>query len=173
MNYLERRIKKEGKIIGDDILNVAGFLNQQVDVKLMQKIGKDFARCFKDKDITKVVTIEASGIMPAIFVAKELKVPLIVLKKQVSKTLSDNLYMTKVHSFTKDSYYDLVVSKEFLNEKDKVLIIDDFLAAGEASQGALKLIKQAKAEVVGIGIVIEKSFQDGRKKLEDLGIEFV
>ena len=171
MNYLESKIKKEGKIIGNDILNVSGFLNQQVDVSLMQKIGKDFAKYFRDKNITKVVTIETSGIMPSIFTAKELKVPLVVLKKQVSKTLSDNIYKTKVNSFTKNNVYDLVVSKEFINSNDKVLIIDDFLAMGEASMGALNLIKQASAEVIGIGIVIEKSFQEGRKKLEDLGID--
>ena len=171
MNYLEKKIKKEGKIIGDDILNVSGFLNQQVDIKLMQKIGKDFATYFKNRGITKVVTIEVSGIMPSVFVAKELNVPLIVLKKQTSKTLNDNIYKTKVHSFTKNIDYDLVVSKEFLDKNDKVLIIDDFLAVGEAARGALNLVNQAKSEVVGIGIVIEKSFQEGRKKLEDLGID--
>ena len=171
MNYLEKRIIKEGKVIGDDILKVSSFLNQQVDIKLMQKIGKDLAKHFKDKDITKIVTIEVSGISPAIFVAKELNVPMVIFKKENSKTLNSDLYVTKVKSFTKNNVYNLVVSKEFICNNDNILVIDDFLAVGEAATGVIKILKKAKAKVAGVGIVIEKSFQPGRKKLEKLGID--
>lgn len=171
MNYLEKRIIEEGKVIGDDILKVSSFLNQQVDIKLMQKIGKDIAKYFKDKNITKIVTIETSGIAPAIFVAKELNVPMVIFKKENSKTLNSDLYVTKVKSFTKNNIYNLVVSKEFICNNDSILIVDDFLAAGEAATGVIKILKMANAKVAGIGIVIEKSFQPGREKLEKENID--
>ena len=171
MNYLEERIKKDGKAIGDNILKVGSFLNHQVDPILMEKIGKDFAEHYKDYGITKVFTIESSGIAPAVFVARELNVPMVILKKSKSKTLSDNTYHARVHSFTKNNDYDLVVSKDFVNEDDNVLIIDDFLAEGEAAFGAIKLVLDGNASVAGVGIVIEKTFQPGRKKLDDAGID--
>ena len=171
MNYLEDRIKQEGKVIGDNILKVGSFLNHQVDPKLMEQIGKDFAEHYRDYGITKVFTIESSGIAPAVFAARELDLPMVILKKSNSKTLNDNIYHTRVHSFTKNDDYELVVSKDYINEDDKILIIDDFLAEGEAAFGAIRLVLEGNANVVGVGIVIEKSFQPGRKKLDEAGVD--
>ena len=170
MNYLEKRIIEEGVVINEDVLKVGSFLNQQVDPKLMKLIGKSFAKHFKEKNVTKVLTIEVSGISPAIYTAEELDVNMLILKKDRSKTVT-NAYVTTVHSFTKDIDYDLVMPKDYINSNDRVLIIDDFLAMGEAAQGAIRLAREAGATVVGVGSVIEKSFQPGRKKLEDDNIE--
>ena len=137
----------------------------------MKNIGKEFADYFKDKNITKVFTIESSGIAPAVMAALELDVPMVILKKQTSSTLNSDLYKTEVKSFTKNSTYNLTVSQKYLSEDDNILIIDDFLANGEAASGAIRLIKRGNANVVGIGIVIEKSFQPGRKLLDDLGYD--
>ena len=171
MNFLEEKIKKEGKVINNDILKVDSFINQQVDGNLMLKIAKCFSEYFSKYGITKIITIEASGIAPALLTAIELNVPMVILKKQQSKTLIDNIYETSVKSFTKNNLYSLVVSKDFINDDDKILIIDDFLANGEAASGAIRLIKNTKAKIAGIGIVIEKTFQPGRKKLEEQGYE--
>lgn len=171
MNFLERKIFKDGKVIGDDILKVDSFLNQQVDTVLMNKIGNEFKKYFKDKNITKIVTIEASGIAPAFITSLKLKVPMVILKKSTSKTLNNNVYTTKVKSFTKGNVYDLVVSKDYINDSDNILIIDDFLASGEAALGIIRLINNTKAKIGGVGIVIEKSFQEGRGILEDLGYD--
>ena len=171
MKLLEDMILEKGKVINEDILKVNSFLNHQVDSNLMKKIGLDFANHFKTANITKVFTIESSGIAPAVMTSLELHVPLVILKKQTSSTLSDDIYQTKVKSFTKNNEYNLTLSKEFISPDDKVLIIDDFLANGEAAKGAIKLVEDAGAKVNGIGIVIEKSFQPGRKLLDDLGYE--
>lgn len=171
MELLEKRILKDGKVLNENVLKVDSFVNHQVDPKLMQEIGKDFAEHFKNRNITKVVTIETSGIAPAIMTAILLDVPMIILKKSVSNVLSNDIFQTPVKSFTKGISYDLILSKKYLDSNDNVLIIDDFLANGEASAAAIRLAKMAGANVEGIGIVIEKSFQVGRKKLEDLGIE--
>lgn len=171
MEELKNAIKEKGKVIGKEIVKVDNFLNHQVDVELMDKIGKEFANKFRDRNITKVVTIESSGIAPATMTAFHLKVPLVILKKSTSRILNDDTLQTKVHSFTKNIDYELTVSKEYIKENDKILFIDDFLANGAAAMGAKKLIDLQKAQIAGIGIVIEKSFQAGRKKLEEAGIE--
>lgn len=170
-NFLEERIKRDGKVINSDVLKVDSFLNQQVDPELMKLIGEEFKTYFEKKDITKVVTIEASGIAPALMTSIELGVPLVIMKKQQSSTLNDNFFQTQVKSFTKNNLYNLVVSKNFISDDDVILIIDDFLAMGEAVLGAIRIINNTKASVAGVGIVIEKSFQPGRKKLEDQGID--
>lgn len=171
MELLKEKILKEGIALNEHILKVDSFLNHQIDVNLMIEIGKEFANYFKDKKIDKVVTIESSGIAPAFTTASALNVPIVVFKKQHSSILNDNLYETTVHSFTKNSDYTLTASKKFLNENENILIIDDFLANGEAVLGASKLLSMAKCNVSGVGIVIEKAFQPGRKKIEEAGFD--
>ncbi len=171
MKILEDMIKEKGQVINEDILKVDSFLNHQVDPVLMKNIGLEFAKHFKEKNITKVFTIESSGIAPALLTAQELKVPLVVLKKQTSNILDRNYYQTEVRSFTKNCSYMLTLSQKYLKESDNILIIDDFLANGEAASGVIKLIKSANASIAGVGIVIEKSFQPGRTKLDKLGYD--
>ena len=171
MDILKNRISKDGIAINSEVLKVDSFINHQVDVNLMKEIGLEFANHFRNKNITKVFTIETSGIAPAVFTSLELSVPLVILKKQNSKILSDNFYTTEVKSFTKNTIYNLTLSKNYITNNDNVLVIDDFLANGEAAKGAIKLIENANALVAGIGIVIEKSFQPGRRSLENLGYE--
>jgi xanthine phosphoribosyltransferase len=171
MKLLEEKILKEGIVLNDEILKVDGFINHQVDPKLMKEIGEEFARYFKDKGITKVATIESSGISPAIMTALALNVPLIIMKKSPSKVLKTDLYHTEVSSFTKGTSYELTVSKSHITEEDHILIIDDFLANGEASTGAIRLIRKSNATIAGVGILIEKSFQPGREKLDETKIE--
>lgn len=166
MELLKEKIKKDGIILSENILKVDSFLNHQVDPFLMKEIGFEFAKYFKNKKITKVFTIESSGIAPALMTALELNVPLVILKKQTSQILNNDFYQTKVKSFTKNTEYNLTLSKKYISENDSILIIDDFLANGEASLGAINLVNQANASVSGIGIVIEKSFQPGRQKLD-------
>ena len=172
MDLLKEKIKNDGIVINENVLKVDNFLNHQVDTKLMDLIGKEFADYFKAKNITKVVTIESSGIAPAYAAALKLDVPLIIFKKQSSAILdTETTIQTPVHSFTKNTDYILMASKKYLSENDNILIIDDFLANGQAAMGAYRILKEAGSSVAGIGIVIEKSFQDGRKKLEDLGLD--
>ena len=171
MDLLKEKILSEGKVLNNEILKVDSFINHQVDCNLIQAIGEDFANFFKEKNITKVVTIESSGIAPAFATAFCLNVPLVIFKKQTSKILDNNLLQTEVHSFTKGTSYELTVSSKYLAENDNILFIDDFLANGEAGLGVYRLVTQANANLIGIGIVIEKSFQPGRKKLEDLGLD--
>ena len=171
MDLLKEKIKNDGIVINENVLKVDNFLNHQVDTKLMDLIGKEFADYFKSKNITKVVTIESSGIAPAYATALKLDVPLVIFKKQSSAILdTETTIQTPVHSFTKNTDYILMASKKYLSENDNILIIDDFLANGQAAMGAYRILKEAGSSVAGIGIVIEKSFQDGRKKLEDLGL---
>ena len=171
LELLKNKILKDGKALNSDILKVDSFLNHQVDPKLMQKIGNEFANHFKNKNVTKIFTIESSGIVPAVMTALNLDVPLVILKKQTSKILNNEIYSTEIKSFTKNNTYSLTLSKKYISENDTILIIDDFLANGEAASGAINLIKNAGASVAGIGIVIEKSFQPGRKKLEASGYD--
>ena len=172
MDLLKERIKNDGIVINENVLKVDNFLNHQVDTKLIDLIGKEFADYFQSKNITKVVTIESSGIAPAYAVALKLDVPLVIFKKQSSAILdTETTIQTPVHSFTKNTDYILMASKKYLSENDNILIVDDFLANGQAAMGAYRILKEAGASVAGIGIVIEKSFQDGRKKLEDLGLD--
>jgi xanthine phosphoribosyltransferase len=171
MKLLEERILNESIVLNEEILNVNGFINQQVDPQLMKEIGEEFARHFKDRGITKVATIESSGIPPAIMTAIALNVPLIIMKKSPSNILKTDLYHTEVVSFTKGTSYELTLSKAHITEEDHVLIIDDFLANGEASTGAIRLIRKGNATIAGVGILIEKTFQAGRDKLDEAKIE--
>ena len=171
MELLREMILEKGHVINEDILKVDSFINHQVNSKLMQEIGVEFYKHFKYCDITKVFTIESSGIAPAVLTSCEFDVPMVILKKQTSSILNENTYQTEVKSFTKNTTYNLTLSKEYISTDDKILIIDDFLANGEAAKGAIKLIESAGAKVSGIGIVIEKSYQPGRKILEDLGYD--
>lgn len=171
MRELEEKILAEGKAVNSDILKVDGFINHQVDPVLMKKIGEEFAKHFSGRGITKIVTIESSGIAPALMTALALDVPMIIFKKQPSKVLNDDLYKTVVTSFTKGTNYELTLSKKYISENDHVLIIDDFLANGEAATGAIRLLRLAHATVAGLGILIEKSYQPGRSKLEEQGID--
>lgn len=169
MYALEQKILNEGIVLSDQVLKVDAFLNHQIDPVLMQLIGKEFAARFKDAGITKIITIEASGIAPAIMVGLELGVPVIFARKYQSLTLKDDLYRSKVFSFTKQTESTIAISNKHLSSTDKALVIDDFLANGQAALGLIDLIHQANAEVVGVGIVIEKSFQPGRDVLLEKG----
>ena len=171
MKELEERILKDGNVLGGEVLKVDNFLNHQIDPKLMQSIGNEFATHFANKGITRIVTIESSGIAPAVFAGLALGVPVVFARKQKSLTLTDDLYSTDVYSFTKKSTSTIVISKKFLEKTDRILLIDDFLANGQAAKGLIKLCNEAQAEVVGIGIVIEKSFQIGRELLEEENYE--
>lgn len=162
MYALEQKILSEGIVLSDEVPKVDAFLNHQIDPVMMQLIGKEFAARFKDAGITKIITIEASGIAPAIMAGLELGVPVIFARKYQSLTLKDDLYRSKVFSFTKQTESTIAISNKHISSADKALVIDDFLANGQAALGLIDLIHQAKAEVVGVGIVIEKSFQPGR-----------
>ncbi|EMF0134421.1 xanthine phosphoribosyltransferase [Enterococcus hirae] len=173
MKELVERIQKDGRVLGEGVLKVDSFVTHQVDPVLMEQIGQRFAEVFKDQGITKVVTIEASGIAPALFVAQTLNVPMIFARKAKSLTMDEELLTTSVYSFTKQVTSTISISRKFLSAEDKVLIIDDFLANGQAAKGLVELCHQAGAGVEGIGILIEKSFQDGRQLLEEMGLKVV
>lgn len=170
MKLLEERILKDGDVLGENILKVDSFLTHQVDFELMQEIGKVFADKYKEAGITKVVTIEASGIAPAVYAAQALGVPMIFAKKAKNITMTEGILTAEVYSFTKQVTSQVSIVSRFLSNDDTVLIIDDFLANGQAAKGLLEIIGQAGARVAGIGIVIEKSFQDGRDLLEKTGV---
>ena len=169
MHALEQKILSEGIVLSDQVLKVDAFLNHQIDPVLMQQVGKEFAARFKDQGITKIITIEASGIAPAVMAGLELGVPVIFARKYQSLTLKDDLYRSKVFSFTKQTESTIAISKKHLVAGDKAIVIDDFLANGHAALALIDLIQQANAEVIGVGIVIEKSFQAGRQLLLDKG----
>lgn len=171
MKILEDMILERGIAVNEDILKVDSFVNHQVDPELMKNIGDEFAEHFKGQGITKVATIESSGIAPALMTALALNVPMLILKKHPSKILNQDLYQTVVTSYTKGTSYELTLSKNFISENDHVLIIDDFLANGEAATGAIRLIRKAHATIAGVGILIEKSFQPGYEKLTEQGID--
>lgn len=170
MNVLEERILTDGQVLGEDILKVDSFLTHQVDYKLMQAMGVCWAQAYKDDRVTKVVTIEASGITPAIYTAQAMDLPMIFAKKHKNITMTQGILTAEVYSFTKQVSSTVSIAEKFLSPDDKVLIIDDFLANGQAAKGLIDIIQEAGAEVVGVGIAIEKSFQSGRKLLEDLGV---
>jgi xanthine phosphoribosyltransferase len=170
MRLLEEKITKDGKVLNENVLKVDSFLNHQIDPNLMQEIGKEFAERFADEGITKIVTIESSGIAPAVFAGLYMDVPVLFARKRKSLTLYEGLLTARVHSFTKNETNDISISKKYLNNHDRVLIIDDFLANGEAALGLVELVQQVDAEIAGIGIVIEKSFQPGAQKLKELGL---
>lgn len=161
LNFLEERIKKDGKVLSEHVLKVDSFLNHQIDPNLMLEIGKEFAARFANEGITKIVTIESSGIAPAVMTGLILKVPVVFARKRKSLTLNGDLLTASVHSFTKNETNEISISKKYVNKEDRVLIIDDFLANGQAALGLVEIVQQSGAEVSGIGIVIEKSFQQG------------
>lgn len=169
MKLLEDRIKKEGQALSETVLKVDSFINHQVDSEFMDALGRDFAEHFKDAGITKVFTIESSGIAPALMTAKHLNVPMVILKKQTSKILNGNVYQTRITSFTKGTSYELTLFADYIQPEDRILLIDDFLANGEAAMGASRIITESGATLAGIGILIEKSFQRGRKRMEEAG----
>lgn len=169
MNFLEERILKDGLVKEGNVLKVDSFLNHQMDVELLDEIGQEFKRRFADKEVTKVLTIEASGIGIAVFVAKHFGVPMVFAKKSKSVNIDGEVYVAEVESFTHKNKNNVIVSKRFLDENDKVLIIDDFLANGCALQGLIKITEDAGASVAGIGIAIEKGFQIGGRVIRNLG----
>ncbi|MEG0755093.1 MAG: xanthine phosphoribosyltransferase [Oscillospiraceae bacterium] len=170
MDLLKERIRKDGKVKDGEVLKVDSFLNHQMDVKLFVEIGKEFKRLYADSEVTKILTIEASGIGIACLAAEQFEVPVIFAKKNKTKNIAGDVYTSKVASFTHGKEYDIIVAKEFLRPEDKVLLIDDFLANGSALMGLAKLVQDAGATLVGAGIVIEKAFQPGGKMLREQGI---
>ena len=170
MKILEDRIKQDGRGLGEDVLNVDNFLNHQVDPELMQALGEEFARLFADEKVDKVLTVESSGISPAVFAALALHVPMVFARKKKSITLSAESYVADVYSFTKQETNHVMIDKRFLHEGERVLLIDDFLANGQAVTGLMEIAEAAQAEVIGVGIVVEKTFQKGRAMLDDQGV---
>lgn len=170
MKLLEDRIIKDGIISEGDVLSVSSFLNHQMDVGFLCELGKEFERLFHEEKITKILTIEASGIGIACLAAQYFGVPVLFAKKGATNNISPNVYSSKVYSYTHKKEYSVVVSKEFLHKDDRILIIDDFLATGNAIIALMEVCEAAGCEVVGVGTVIEKTYQSGRKILEDRGL---
>ena len=171
MNFLEERILKDGIVAKGNVLKVDSFLNHQMDINLLEKIAKEFKRRFKDKRIDKVLTIESSGIAIACMCAKEFNVPMVFAKKRKSIHIEGDVLTAEVESFTHKTINQVIVSKKFINAQENILIVDDFLANGCALQGLISICQQADAKVVGIGIAIEKGFQDGGKIIRNLGYQ--
>jgi xanthine phosphoribosyltransferase len=170
MKLLEERIKKDGIVKPGNVLKVDNFLNHQMDIALFNEMGKEFKRLFADCKVNKILTIEASGIGIACIVAQYFDVPVVFAKKAQSINIDGDVYSTKIQSFTHQRVYDVIVSKKYLNPEDHILIIDDFLANGCALEGLINLVQSAGATVEGIGIAIEKGFQQGGKLIRDRGI---
>lgn len=170
MELLKERIRKDGIVKQGNVLKVDSFLNHQMDIELFDEMGKEFKRLFADKKINKILTIEASGIGIACVVAQHFKVPVVFAKKAKSINIEGDVYATKIQSFTHNKVYDVIVSKKFLGEEDRVLIIDDFLANGCAMLGLIDLVKNAGATIEGIGIAIEKGFQTGGQIIRSMEI---
>ena len=172
MGYLQKRIEADGIIYPGNVLKIDSFLNHQIDPKVMKEIEAEFYDYFKDRKVTKVLTVEASGIAPAIMVAAHFDVPMLFAKKARPATLkAEDAYTTDVYSYTKKITSKVMVNKAYLTAEDSVLIIDDFLANGEASLGLVDIVRQAGAKVAGVGICVEKSFQPGRGRLEEAGLD--
>ncbi len=171
MNFLEERIQKDGIVKEGNVLKVDSFLNHQMDIQLFEQMGEEWKRRFADKDINKVLTIEASGIGIACIVAEQFGVPVVFAKKHQSVNIDGDMYVAEVESFTHKCKNKVIVSKKFLGPEDRVLIIDDFLANGCALQGLVSIVQQAGARVEGIGIAIEKGFQSGGRVIRNLGYQ--
>ncbi|MBS4220518.1 xanthine phosphoribosyltransferase [Bacillus sp. FJAT-49711] len=170
MKTLLEKIISEGRVLSDTVLKVDSFLNHQIDPNLMKEIGEEFAIRFQEAGVTKIITIESSGIAPATMAGLLMNVPVVFARKRKSLTLSENLYTAKVHSFTKKETNEISISGDFIQQDDVILIIDDFLANGQAVLGLLEMIEQAGAKLAGVGIVIEKGFQSGGQLIRDRGI---
>ena len=171
MKLLEERIKEDGQVRPGNILKVDSFLNHQLDISLLEQLGNEFYEKFKDKGITRILTIEASGIALACLAAQHFKVPVVFAKKAKSKNLDGELYTSTVHSFTYGKDFTVTLAKKFLSEDDTVLLIDDFLAVGKAMRGLIDICNQAYAKIAGIGIAVEKGFQSGGKELREAGYD--
>lgn len=171
MKLLKEKILLEGRVLSDEVLKVDTFLNHQIDPPLMQEVGKEFAERYKDAGITKVLSIESSGIAPAMMAGLVLGVPAIFARKKKSLTLIEHLYTANVYSFTKNETNEISVSKDFITSEDTVLLIDDFLANGQAALGLIDIVEQAGATLAGVGIVIEKGFQNGGALIRSKGIK--
>ena len=169
MELLEQRIRQDGKVKGDIILKVDSFLNHQMDIELFSQMGQEFYRLFGSCGVNKILTIEASGIGMACVAAQYFHCPVVFAKKSMSSNISDHVYSAPVKSFTHGNQYNAIVSKEYLHPEDRVLVIDDFLAMGEALRGLFSLVKQSGAALVGAGIAVEKAFQPGGAQLRSEG----
>ena len=169
MKLLEDRIRSDGEVLPGNVLKINSFLNHQVDPELMKKVGEEFSRLFKDSGVTKVLTCEASGIAPGVMAAYELHVPMVFARKKKSATLNDAVYWADVYSYTKKVTNQICVEQKFLHKDDHLLIIDDFLANGEAVKGMINIANQAGAEVAGVGIVVAKTFQGGSDWIKEHG----
>ena len=170
MDLLKKKILEEGQVYAGNILKVDCFLNHQIDCGFLAEVGKEFHRLYKDEGVNKILTIEASGIAIGAMVAQEFGCPLVFAKKNKTKNIAGDVYTAPVESFTHGTTYNIMVSKKFLNPGDKVLIVDDFLAIGNALKGLISLVKESGAELVGCGTVIEKGYQHGGDKLRAEGI---
>lgn len=172
METLKNKILSEGTVIGSEILKVDSFLNHQIDIKLFNEIGEEFKKRFANEEVTKILTVEASGIGIACIAAQHFgNIPVVFAKKHDATNLDSDTYEADVFSFTKNKAYKIRTSKKYVNSEDKILIIDDFLANGNAALGLVEIVNLAGASVVGVGIVIEKAFQDGRSRIEKEGIK--
>ena len=171
MQLLEDRIRKDGKVREGNVLKVDSFLNHQMDTDLFNEMGKEFKRLFADKPINKILTIEASGIGIACIVAQHFHVPVVFAKKSQSINIDGDVYSTKIESFTHKKVYDVIVSKKYIGKDDHILLIDDFLANGCALEGLINLVQSAGATVEGIGIAVEKGFQEGGKRIREKGVQ--
>lgn len=170
MELLEQRIRKDGLVKEGNVLKVDSFLNHQIDIGLLNEIGKEFKRIFAGEKITKILTVEASGIAIAAIVAQYFDVPVVFAKKTLTINLDGSMYTTKIESFTHKRTYDVIVSRKYLGPEDRVLVIDDFLANGCAVTGLIDIIEEAGASLAGVGIIIEKATQDGGKRLRERGV---
>ncbi len=171
LNSLQKKILSEGRALPGDVLKVDGFLNHQIDIPLLKDMGREFYALFKDKDITKILTVESSGIAIACYTAESFNVPVVYAKKGLRKNIGPDVYTAEVFSYTKGESYKIFVSKLYLNSSDKVLIVDDFLANGQAVLGLKKIVEDAGASLSGAGIAITKTFQPGEKFLLDAGVD--
>lgn len=169
MELLKERIRKDGRVKDGHIIKVDGFLNHQIDIRLLDEIGKEFKRLFQNEKITKIITIEASGIAVACLTAKYFDVPIVFAKKSESKNIDGDVYRSTVTSYTRGRDYTVILEKRYLTSDDRILIIDDILATGKAQHGLLDISNQAGATVAGIGVVIEKGFQGGGDNLRKDG----
>ena len=166
---LQERIRKEGRVLPGNIIKIDGFLNHRVDMQLMHELSHEFIRRFDTSKVTLVMTVEASGIALASAVAADLGVPMLYAKKAKSDNIEGGLFQSEIMSYTYKKKVTLLVSRQWLSDKDKVLVIDDFLAMGEALRGVCEIVRQAGAELVGIGVAVEKGFQPGGQKLREAG----
>ena len=170
MRELEEKIREYGTVLPGNVLKVDAFLNHQVDPQLMLHVGQEFAKLFADEGVTKIWTVESSGIAPAVMTGLAMNVPVIFARKHKSLTLNQNMYVADVYSYTKKTTNRISISKKYVSPDDKILMIDDFLVNGQAVEGMLEIADQAGVDVAGAGIVIEKSFQPGAKELRDRGV---